>query len=48
MDEWGWGFWLVWIWGLWVFFKAGVKYIQLSLGKDGNASFFCEKTETIS
>lgn len=35
--------------GFWClgFFKAGVKYIQRSLGKDGNTCFFCEKTETI-
>lgn len=29
------------------FFQAGVKYIQHSLGKDGNTSFFFEKTKTI-
>lgn len=49
MDEWGWVFCLVGF-GVLVFgffFKAGVKYIQRSLGKDGNTCFFCEKTETI-
>lgn len=48
MDEWGWDFlfgWILVFGGF--FFKAGVKYIQHSLGKDGNTSFFCEKMETI-
>lgn len=45
----GWDFLFGWILGFGVlllfFFKDGVKYIQHSLGKDGNISFFCEKNQ---
>lgn len=41
MDEWGWVFLFGWILGLGGFFsfKAGVKYIQHSLEKDGDILF---------